>query len=100
VSCLSKQESLVQEFGFGNFAENVFVIERDGKVVSACVSTRENEQCGEAWVYTDPKYRKHGFAHQVVRAWARQILKAGKVPFYSHKIENTASAHLAKRLEL
>jgi hypothetical protein len=29
---------------------------------------------------------------QVVRAWARSLLEAGKVPFYSHKIESRASA--------
>jgi hypothetical protein len=37
---------------------------------------------------------------QVVRAWARSLLEAGKVPFYSHKIENRASANLARRLGL
>jgi hypothetical protein len=37
---------------------------------------------------------------QVVRAWARSLLEAGKVPFYSYKIENRALAGLAWRLGL
>ncbi len=100
VSCLSKQESLVQEFGFGDFAENVFVIERDGKVVSACVSTRENQFGGEAWVHTDPEYRGRGLAQKVVSSWAGSLIRTNKVPFYSHDIGNISSAKLAKRLKL
>ena len=96
----TKEDPQVQEFGFGEFAGQVYVIERDGKVVSACVSTHENERCGEAWVCTDSQYRHHGLARQVVNAWAGDMLAAGKVPFYSHKIENVASAGLAKHLGL
>jgi hypothetical protein len=100
VECRSKNDPQVQKFGFGDFAEHVYVIEREGKVVSACASTREDKRCGEAWVCTDPQYRHHGLARQVVSAWARDMLAARKVPFYSHKISNAASAGLTKRLEL
>ena len=100
VVCRSRQDPEIQTFGFGGFAEQVYTLERDGKIVSACVSTRENGQCGEAWVYTDPQYRNHGFAQQVVGTWAQHMIKAGKVPFYSHKMENIASANLANRLGL
>jgi hypothetical protein len=96
----SKQDPKVQAFGFDGFAEQVYGIERDGKIVSACVSTRENDFCGEAWVYTDQEYRHQGLAPKVVGAWATGLLSAGKVPFYSHKIQNDASANLAKRLGL
>jgi predicted GNAT family acetyltransferase len=64
------------------------------------MSVRENGECGEAWVYTDPQYRQLGFARQAVSAWAQNMIKAGKVPFYSHKVTNSASANLANRLEL
>jgi RimJ/RimL family protein N-acetyltransferase len=97
---LSKHNPKVQAFGFDGFAEQVYGIERDGNIVSACVSTRENEQCGEAWVYTNPAYRNQGFAQKVVNAWAGSLIGMGKVPFYSHKIENTASANLARKLGL
>jgi RimJ/RimL family protein N-acetyltransferase len=100
VICLSKEEERVTAFGFGGFAGDVYAIVRDGNIVSACVSARENDRCGEAWVYTAPGHRGRGFAQQVVRAWARSLLEADKVPFYSHKIENRASASLARRLGL
>jgi len=96
----SKQDPKVQHFGFDGFAESVYAIEQEGKLVSACISTRENDFCGEAWVYTDPEYRNQGLAQKVVGAWAMSLLTDGKVLFYSHKVQNTASANLAKRLSL
>ena len=78
----------------------MYAVEYNGALVSACVSTRENESCGEAWVYTAPHYRQQGFAQKAVNAWARNLMSAGKVPFYSHKIENDASANLARKLGL
>ncbi len=100
VLCLSRHDKKVKEFGFDGFAEQVYAVEQDDKIVSACVSARENGTCGEAWVYTAPEYRQQGFAQRVVNAWAGSVIRAGKVPFYSHKIENTASANLAGRLKL
>lgn len=100
VTSLSSEDPMIQAFGFGGFAERVYVIEQDRKIVSACVSARENDFCGEAWVFTEPAFRHHGMAQKVVGAWARHMIRTEKVPFYSHKIENTASAHLAARLRL
>lgn len=100
VKSLPSHNPLVQAFGFEGATGSVCAIERGGSLVSACMSVRENDQCGEAWVYTDPAYRKLGFARQAVRAWAQNLITAGKVPFYSHKIGNVASTNLAKRLEL
>ena len=100
VHCLSKNDQEVKTFGFEGFAEQVYAIEREGRVVSACVSTRENEKCGEAWVFTASEHRHQGFAQKVVNAWARSLMSAGKIPFYSHKMDNLASAALAGRLGL
>ncbi len=100
VLCLSKHDSKVKTFGFDGFANEVYAIADGDRIVSACVSTRENKTCGEAWVYTMPEYRKQGCAQKVVRAWARSLMEAGKVPFYSHEIKNEASANLAKKLGL
>jgi RimJ/RimL family protein N-acetyltransferase len=97
---LARQDPKIKLFGFDDFAENVYAIQLDDIIVSACVSARENEKCGEAWVYTNPEYRKQGFAQKVVNAWARSLMDAGKVPFYSHKINNAASANLARKLGL
>ena len=96
----SKQDPKIQAFGFDGFAEQVFAIELDSKIISACVSTREDEYCGEAWVYTDPEFRGQGHAQKVVSKWANSLRSTGKVPFYSHNIENIASASLANRLGL
>ena len=100
VMCSSKHDPKIKTFGFDGFAENVYAIEQDDNIVSACVSTRENEQCAEAWVYTDPAFRNQGLAQRVVNAWAGSLIAVGKVPFYSHNIENTASATLASKLGL
>jgi RimJ/RimL family protein N-acetyltransferase len=100
VICLSKHDPKVKAFGFDGFAEQVYAIEWDGNIVSACVSIHENKQCGEAWVHTDTAYRNQGFAQKVVNAWAGSLMEAGKVPFYSHKKENIASANLAGKLGL
>jgi RimJ/RimL family protein N-acetyltransferase len=100
VKCLSKRDSKVKDFGFDGFAEKVYAIECNGSLVSACVSIREDERCGEAWVYTAPVYRQLGFAQKVVSAWARDLMDAGKVPFYSHNLENEPSANLARKLGL
>jgi predicted GNAT family acetyltransferase len=78
----------------------MFGIEKNGRIISSCVCARENAHCGEAWVYTDEDHRRQGLAQKVVSAWAASLLKNGKVPFYSHKIQNVASANLAKRLLL
>jgi hypothetical protein len=100
VSQFHNADPKVQAFGFDGLAEQIHAVERDGRVVSACVSSRENEFCGEAWVYTDEGHRHQGLAQKVVGAWAGSLMSANKVPFYSHKIDNIASAKLAKRLGL
>jgi|SRR5688572_12896009 len=97
---LHKDDLSVQAFGFDSFSEEVYAIECCGGIISACVSTRENEFCGEAWVYTNPEFRNQGNAQKVVGIWAKSLISAGKVPFYSHKIENNPSANLAKCLGL
>ncbi len=100
VRCLSKKDTSVQAFGFGDFAEQVYVVERDGKIASACVSVCENGQCVEAWVYTAPEFRHRGLAQKVVSTWAGNLISANKIPFYSHTIENRASTNLAIHLGL
>jgi len=96
----SNTDPKIQAFDFGGFAEHVYAIERDGRIVSACVSAKENDRCGEAWVLTDENYRHRGLAQKVVSMWAKYLMSVGKVPLYSHKIFNNGSAQLAKRLGL
>ena len=96
----SKHDPKVKDFGFDGFAQHVYAIERNSRLVSACASARENDRCGEAWVYTLPEYRNQGLAQKVVNAWAESLMDSDKVPFYSHKIDNLASANLAAKLGL
>ena len=54
VKLYPKTDPKIQAFDFGGFTEQIHAIERDGKIVSACVSAKENSRGSEAWVFTDP----------------------------------------------
>jgi GNAT acetyltransferase len=100
VKCLPKGDPKVEGFGFSGFADTVYAIEEGEKVLSACVSVRQNSECAEAWVFTSPDHGRKGLAQRVVGAWARGMLDESILPFYSHEIDNIASAKLANRLGL
>ncbi len=100
VKCFQQDDPKVIDFGFNSLAEQVFAIEQDGKIISACVSSRQNKQSAESWVRTDPEHRGKGLAQQVVSAWARSVLREGKTPFYSHAVENFGSSRVAYKLNL
>lgn len=100
VTCFPKDDPKIADFGFNGFADRVYVIEDGGVIRAACVSVRQNHDCAESWVFTAPEYRRQGLAQKVVVAWARGMREAGVLPFYSHKIENLASASLASQLDL
>ena len=78
----------------------VYAVVRDGRVVSACVSSREDGHGGEAWVQTLREARGRGYARQATAAWAHTLQGAGKVPFYSYSDDNVASAGVARSLGL
>jgi GNAT superfamily N-acetyltransferase len=98
--CFPKDDPKVKDFGFNGFADAVYAIEDGVQIVSACVSVLENNECAEAWVLTAPQHRRKGLARMTVAAWAKAVREQGRVPFYSHKIANVASANLAGKLEL
>jgi hypothetical protein len=74
------------------------VIIQEGQIVSQARSIRQDEGCAEVYVVTQPSYQMHGYARQVVAAWAADILDSGRVPFYSYMLQNNASAALARSL--
>lgn len=78
----------------------VHAVVLDGRIVSACVSSRENREAGEAWVQTRPEFRGRGYARQAVAAWAHRLQRRGKVAFYSHHCDNQASRGVARSLDL
>ena len=78
----------------------VFAVLADGRVASMCVSARENDVAAEAWVETRPEFRQRGFARQVTAAWGHDVVRRGKIAFYSHLWENIASEAVARSLGL
>lgn len=78
----------------------VFAAVVDGRIVSCCASSRENDDAAEAWVYTDPSVRGRGYAKQTVAAWAAHAAQQGKTAFYSRDDANQASACVARSLDL
>jgi GNAT superfamily N-acetyltransferase len=86
------------EFPDAVYRDGCYVILVDGKPVSWAWTADESEQAAELAVETVPKYRRRGYARQVVAAWAAHVLEEGKVAFYSHKVGNTASEALAHSL--
>jgi hypothetical protein len=100
VSRYAAQDPRLAAFEFDGLPGSVFGIEQYGRVAAACVSARENEDCGEAWVVTLPEFRRQGLGTRVVQTWARSLMLAGKVPFYSCRMEAAASLGLAHKLGL
>ena len=100
VNCYSKDDPKIVDFGFHGLADQVYAIEKERTILSACVSSRQNSSCAEAWVFTHPDHRLKGLAQKVVTAWANNTKAEGLIPFYSHNIENINSALLASRLNL
>lgn len=88
----------VVSFRFNGMADTVYAVEQNGEIVSACVSVREDEYCAESWVVTAPEHRRKGFAEAAVSLWAVEMLRKGKVPFYSYASSNFPSRCLAEKL--
>ncbi len=78
----------------------VYAVIVNGRIVSTCQSSQENTSAAEAWVRTLPDFRKRGYARQVTAAWAYQLQQRGIIPFYSHRLDNTASEAVARSLQL
>lgn len=78
----------------------IYAILVEGQIVSSCESSRENDVAAEAWVQTLPAFRRRGYARQVTAAWAHDLQRQGKIPFYSHVRSNLASEAVARSLGL
>jgi hypothetical protein len=79
---------------------NDWVVEVEEQVVCRATSVRQNTSCAEAYVETQPVYQRRGYGRQATAAWAHDILRSGRVPFYSYRLANSASAALAKSLRV
>jgi RimJ/RimL family protein N-acetyltransferase len=72
----------------------------DGHAVSVCCTVRRTRDAHEAGVETVPAFRGHGYAAQVVAAWARAVRKGGQTPLYSTSWQNEASCAVARKIGL
>jgi hypothetical protein len=96
----SKNDARIRAFGFGELADTVYAVEQNGVILSACVSSRQDDSSAEAWVMTLPEQRGKGLGSSGVSRWASELVRSGLIPFYSHEIDNIPSARLARRLGL
>jgi|GEM_PF-1751332 len=86
------------EFPDAVLHEGCYVIMADGKPVSWAWTQDRNDRAAELAVETLPEYRRRGHARQVVAASASDVVKSGRVAFFSHKIGNVPSEALARSL--
>ena len=71
----------------------------DGEpAVAGCGSIRFNQHSAEAYVFTNENFRQRGYGKRVTRAWAQRVRQSGRIPFYSHLMNNIASQRLAESL--
>ena len=80
------------------YRDNRWVIDLDGKTVAYAWSVRQNDASAELAVEVETGYRRRGFGRQLAAAWSRQVLKSGRVAFYSYRLDNLPSMALARRL--
>jgi RimJ/RimL family protein N-acetyltransferase len=99
---VGSHDEAIQKFdsSFYNAFPMVYAALCNNEIAACCVSARESDSAGEAWIFTLPQYRKQGFGIQAVLLWASELQKQNKIPFYSHDITNIASQKLAEKLGL
>lgn len=68
------------------------------RIVAGCRAQKTNEVAAEAWVQPEPSNEKE--ARQVTLAWASAMQRDGKIPFFSHHIDDEGAADLARGLGL
>jgi predicted GNAT family acetyltransferase len=72
----------------------------EGRVRSICYAATGPAPAVEAGVDTVEDARGRGFAPRVVAAWAAEMHRARRIPFYSTSWSNTASRAVARKLGL
>jgi GNAT superfamily N-acetyltransferase len=75
------------------------MIREERPVALAFCATVPGVAC-EVGVETSPGWRGHGFAGELVAAWAREMRSRGVEPLYSTSWENAASRAVARKLDL
>ncbi len=63
--------------------------------VAVCSSARSSQEAHECYVLTAPEYRDQGFATNVVRSWANQLVQEGFLPLYNTGVDNIPAQTVA-----
>ncbi|MFN0093231.1 MAG: GNAT family N-acetyltransferase [Dehalococcoidia bacterium] len=77
-----------------------FAVFQAGQAVAICCSSRNGQQAAAAGVETVAAFRGRGFAALATEAWAAEVRKGGRIPFYGTTWENLASQSVAAKLGL
>lgn len=80
------------------FHKGSFVVMVKNEPVAWAWSQEKNDKAAELAVEVLPEYRRRGYARQVSAAWANTVMRSGRIAFYSHLHNNTASEALARSL--
>jgi hypothetical protein len=92
--------SFPQQLLQADYGSTSACVERDGDIISSCISCRENAFMAEAFVRTMPSYRGCGYGARVTLAWAREVHRGGRTPVFSCRGDNLGSLGIASRLGL
>jgi hypothetical protein len=68
------------------------------RIVAGCRAQKISDMAAEAWVQPESSNGKE--ARQVTLAWAATMQRSGKIPFFSHHIDDEGAAGLARGLGL
>ncbi len=79
------------------FDQPIFAQVVDGTAVAVCSSARSNQEAHECYVLTVPDYRNQGFATNVVRSWANQLVREDILPLYNTSIDNIEAQTVAAK---
>ena len=67
---------------FFNYYDDFYCAEIDGRIVSICRKTRNEERiCSISYVYTDKAYRGRGLAKMVVGKLTNDIVGSNKIAY-------------------
>ena len=99
-TCFFSESPRPEEYPLAVQRDGTFVVEVDGVAAAEAWSSRSTDFAAELAVETRPEFQRRGYGRQVCAAWASHQLAAGRIAFYSHNVENTASAALARSLRV
>jgi FR47-like protein len=98
IGCYFERSPAPSEYPRVQLAQGAFCILVNDLAVSRAWTQAKSAQAAELALETLPQYRRLGFGRQVAAAWGHQICSEGKAAFYSYRLDNLASAALARSL--